>query len=307
MYLVISKLLPLLIILIIGVLLQKSKDISPKVINGLKFIILKISLPAVLFFAFSKVTLEVDYLLLVVLIFLFCCALYFIGYVLKPKLKYEYTAEYFTGFEFGMLGVALFTSIWGIENLPIIAIIALGHEIFIWFVYAPILQYKSSHEVNLIQSSVSFLKSPIIISIVAGIIINIGGLYPVIQNTLLGESIFDTLDKLSVITVPLILIVVGYSIRLKEANFFESIKMIVIRFIIVLALGTGVYYIINLLVGEIDDMFFTAFYAFILLPPPFILPIMMKKEKSDEILFFSNTIIIYTIWSFICFIVLMLL
>ncbi|SNR35148.1 AEC family transporter [Lutibacter flavus] len=306
MDLIISKLIPLLIILLIGVLLQKSKDITPKVINGLKFIILKISLPAVLFFAFSNVTLEVRYSLLFILIFLFCCFLYLIGYFLKPKLKYEYTAEYFTGFEFGMLGVALFSSIWGVENLPIIALVALGHEVFIWFVYAPLLQYKSSHEVHMLQSFISFLKSPIIISIFAGIIVNILDLYPLINSSVLGGSIFNTLNILSVITVPLILIVVGYSIRLKETNWLASVKLVAIRFLTVMVVGIGTYYLILLLVGEIDELFLKAFFAFILLPPPFILPIMMKKD-SDEILFFSNTIIIYTLWSFICFVGLMLL
>lgn len=306
MELVVSKIIPLLLILLIGVVLQKSKDITDQVINGLKFVILKISLPAALFFAFGKANMELNYIVLFLLVFVYCCALYLVGKALKPKLKYEYTATYFTGFEFGMLGVALFTSIWGIENLPLIALIALGHEIFIWFVYAPLLQYKSSNAISFTKSFVSFLKSPIIIAIIAGILVNVTGFYNNLEGTLLGNSIIETLDKLAAITVPLILIVVGYSLRLKSTNWSASIKMVVYRFLTVLVLGILVYWLITVTLGEIDPLFFKAYFAFILLPPPYILPIMMKKD-SDEILFFSNTIIIYTLWSFACFIGLMLL
>ena len=306
MELVISKLLPLVILLFIGGFLQKSKHITPDIINGLKFIILKIALPAVLFFAFSHVKLELNYTLLFILIFLYCCVLFAIGYLFKKKIHYQYLAEYFTGFEFGMLGVALFTSIWGMENLPIIALIALGHELFIWFVYAPLLEYKNAHKITFLQSFTSFLKSPIIIAIILGILVNLFGIFDTIESTLVGKSIFEALTKLSAITIPLILMVVGYSIRIRETKLLESFKLIAIRFATVMLVGTGLYYVITLLIGNIDPIFFKAFFAFILLPPPYILPIMMKKD-STEILFFSNTIILYTLWSFICFIGLVLI
>ncbi|ULC58173.1 hypothetical protein MBM09_09605 [Flaviramulus sp. BrNp1-15] len=305
MSLVISKILPLLFILLIGVILQKSREINEDVISGLKFIILKISLPAALFFAFSKADLELNYTLLFLLVFAYCCLLYVIGFLLKSKLKFEYTAPYFTGFEFGMLGVALFTSIWGIENLSLFALIGLGHELFIWFVYAPILKHKNSDSVSFVNSFLSFLKSPIIIAIVVGILVNVTGIHSTIEANLIGYGIIQTLEILAVITSPLILIVVGYSLRLKSANWMASFKMIFIRFAVVMVLGLGLYQLLVLILGEIDSLFFKAFMAFIILPPPFILPIMMRKD-SDEILFFNNTIIIYTLWSFLCFIGLML-
>lgn len=133
------KLLPILLLLLIGFFAKKKKLFSDTFIEGLKVLIINIALPAVLFDAFSTMTLQVSYLLLFVLIFIYCIMLYGLGYGLHkflPKLFGRfYTKGYMTGFEFGMIGVGLFGAIWGMDQLPIIMLIGFGHELFIWFFY----------------------------------------------------------------------------------------------------------------------------------------------------------------------------
>ena len=43
-----------------------------------------------------------------------------------------------TGFEYGMLAISLFGAAYGLDKIGYIAIVDLGHEIFIWFVFLPL-------------------------------------------------------------------------------------------------------------------------------------------------------------------------
>ena len=60
----IRRLLPVFILLGIGFFAKQKKILSDAFINELKILIIKIALPAVLFDAFSSMTLQVSYLLL---------------------------------------------------------------------------------------------------------------------------------------------------------------------------------------------------------------------------------------------------
>ena len=306
MALMIGKLLPTVLIIIIGILLQKSKDMTADLVSGLKFIIINIGLPSVLFFAFLETKLEYKYIFLFVMVFLLCSALYGLGMFLRRWLGYTFAPGFFTGFEFGMVGVALFTAVWGVEKLPIISLIGLGHEVFIWFVYVPLLEYTNSRQVNLGKTLASFIRSPIIIAIVLGILLNITGLSKVIDQTVLGQSIFDTIDTLSLLTVPLILLVIGHSLTFEQMDWKKSFYYIALRLGAILALGTLVYFLVVSLIGNIDPIFAKAFYGFLLLPPPYILPLFIK-DNEEESKFFSNLIVLYTLVSFIGFIILMLI
>jgi len=306
MALLIAKLLPTVLIIFIGVLLQKVKDITADVILGFKFIIVNIALPCILFFAFVGTNLEYKYLFLVVIVFLLCLVLYGIGILFKRRLPYQFTPGFFTGFEFGMVGIALFTAIWGVEKLPIITLIGLGHEVFIWFVYVPLLEYTNSKQVNILKTLGSFASSPIIIAIILGIILNTTGLFNLMNETILGKGIVDTLQTLSLLTVPLILLVIGHSLTFDQIDWKSSLHYALLRLGLVLVLGTGAYFIIVAIIGNIDEVFTKAFYGFILLPPPYILPLFIKDNET-ETRFFSNVIVLYTIISFFSFVVLMLI
>ena len=114
------RLLPIFLLLVIGFILKLTKLFSDSFIKGLKDLIIKIALPAVLFDAFSTMTLQVSYILLFALIFIYCCLLYGIGVGLHkffPRVFSRFfTKGYMTGFEFGMIGVGLFGAIWGIDK-----------------------------------------------------------------------------------------------------------------------------------------------------------------------------------------------
>ena len=67
---VISKVLPVIWLLFLGNILNRLKFIKQDTINDLKKIVVNLSLPALLFLAFSTAKLEQQYLYLVLVVFL---------------------------------------------------------------------------------------------------------------------------------------------------------------------------------------------------------------------------------------------
>lgn len=301
MYELLRRLLPIFFLLAIGFIAKHRKMFKESFIEELKKLILMIALPAVLFDAFAKMTLQVSYILLFVLVFFYCCLLYLLGNLLHnlfPKIySRAYTAGYLAGFEFGMIGVGLFGAIWGMDKLPIIMLIGFGHELFIWFFYVPLVSIKKNQRFNLIDTLWQFLKTPTIIAIILGILVNLGGIYTKIQGSAIGGSMLAVIEFLKPLTSPLILIVIGYTMIFRRGNFREMAVYILTRLSLVMGLGAILLLAVRFLVSGLDPLFSQAFYAFILLPAPYILPLYIQDQKEGA--FFTQLLVYSTAVSFI--------
>ena len=295
------KLLPIFILLLIGFVAKQRKLFSDSFIEGLKVLIINIALPAVLFDAFSTMRLQVSYLLLFILIFLFCILLYGFGnglYKLFPKLFPRfYTKGYMTGFEFGMIGVGLFGAIWGLDQLWVIMLIGFGHELFIWFFYVLMISKSNNKSFSIVEAIGHFLKTPTILAIVLGVAANLSGIRPMMNENVVGQSLLAAIEFLKPITSPLILIVIGYTMVFRRTHIRESVVYILVRIVLVLGLGTLLLFVIKQLIHDLDPLFTTAFYAFILLPAPYILPLYIREEK--ESVFFTQLLVYSTVVSFV--------
>ncbi|MBN2530741.1 MAG: hypothetical protein JXR76_30415 [Deltaproteobacteria bacterium] len=304
----IISLLPVFLLLAIGFVSRKTGIIGEPAILGLKNVLIKIGLPAALFSAFATADMRVENGWIFLFVFLFCVVLYGVGGLLHQLLPGlfpdEYTNGYFTGFEFGMIGIGLFTAIWGMEKLPTIAMIALGHEVFIWFVYVPVLEARKTGRIQLGNTLRNFFRTPTVVAILLGIGVNISGTYPLFSSKLLGQALINGLKITSGLVAPLILLVIGYSFTFKRIPLGKSIALLVTRWAVVLAIGTLLLSLMLRLV-DVDPFFSTAFFAFILLPPPFILPLFMKPALKKEIAFFSELLLYYTVLSFVAYVVFM--
>ena len=67
-----SRFLPILLLLVIGFISKSIKLFSDSFIEELKGLIIKIALPAVLFDAFSTMELQVSYIMLFVVLLIYC-------------------------------------------------------------------------------------------------------------------------------------------------------------------------------------------------------------------------------------------
>ncbi|MBN1498789.1 MAG: hypothetical protein JW982_01420 [Spirochaetes bacterium] len=300
---ILVKLAPIFILIGTGAAVRASGMLKPDTINDLKKIIINVSLPAILFTAFLKMELKFSYLIIIVLIFSVCILLFLTGIAGKKIFRFpgEYIPYFTTGFEFGMMGAVFFGAAFGLENIGYIAVIALGHEFFIWFVYVTMLNKKLTVKTGLMQTMKSFMSSPVIIAITAGLILNVILPEESLQNIPGTGAVTRSLDYLAGLTVPLILIIVGYNLRINTKILIKGLPVIMFRLFSVTACALFIDKVVFGLFMKPDIMFTAALYTFFILPPPFILPLFIKKENTEELAFINGITVVYSVISIAVF------
>ena len=157
--------------------MQKKQTIKQDTIDEVKNIVLNIALPALLFLNYKNMDLAIEHLGLTVIIFLYFCLLYAIGVgVNKIKgISIPLLPFLMPGCAFGVLGIPLYATVFGIENLPTYSILGIGHEFFIWFFLLVALRMKYSEEKFSFDTIKDFIKNPFIIAVFLGMTLNITG------------------------------------------------------------------------------------------------------------------------------------
>ncbi|HET59422.1 MAG TPA: hypothetical protein ENN32_03545 [Chloroflexi bacterium] len=302
---VFNSVLPILIFLWIGHLLRKRSFFSPETIDNIKNFIVNFTLPAVLFTSFLDIAFRWNYLLLMILVFLLCVFLYLYGRSTKQifRQSWIYFPFLLTGFEFGMLGLSLFGSAYGLENFGKMAILGVPHEFFIWFVYVTLLVRETSTKPSVGSLLKSFLSSPVIIAIFASILLNLSGWAAWLNNAFFADGLFKVLNLLAGLTAPLILLVVGYDIKITPTNIKSSVLVVLLRLGLLIPLALLINRFILSALLNLDRGFQIAFFTLVILPPPFIIPIFMKKGLAEEKAFITNTLMLHTVASIVTFII----
>lgn len=303
--LIINRVLPILLLIALGSGLRRGRLLSENTVDELQKIVVYFALPAVLFTSFLNITLESRYLVLFVIVFALCVGLLVIGGVLRRVLHIDhpYFPFLITGFEYGLLGVSLFGSAYGLENVGYIAVVDLGHETFIWFVFLALLLMRRDGLTRPAEFAVSIVRSPVIIAIVSGIALNLLGAREFLTNSAITGGILNTMQFLSSITVPLILIIVGYSIRIDRQNLRDAALTVGLRMLIIIPLVIVLNaVVINGLLG-LDVPFQAALFTLLILPPPFIVPLYMPSSMSDERQYVNTVLTLSTVVTIVLFVV----
>ena len=301
--LIINKVLPILLLLSLGIWIRKKDFIAPATVADLRKIVVNLALPAVFFISFLDIELQISYLNVSVIVFAICVFLFLLGKLLHRRFatQHEYFPFLMTGFEYGMLGISLFGSAYGLENIAYIAVIGLGHEIFIWFVFLALLLMKRDGTQNVAQLGKAFFKSPVIIAILAGLIFNLLGLREFLYQAPFTGGVINGLQFLTGLTVPLILIIVGYGIQFERSGINESIGLTALRLGILIpsAILISVVVLGNWL--QLEPGFQIGLFTLMILPPPFIIPLYMRPGEDPERGYVNNTLMVYTLASIAIF------
>jgi len=112
----------------------------------------------------------------------------------------------------------------------------------------------------------------------------------------------NTLAFIGTLTVPLILLVVGYGIQLDREGIKEAATPVAVRAAILLPLAL---ILPPLLMGRLlgtDAYAQAALFTLLILPPPFIIPLYMKPDADDERRYVNNVLSLYTVVSIVVFI-----
>ena len=300
---IINRVLPIVLLISLGYLLRRKRFISDKGIDDLRKLIVNLALPAVLFLSFLQIELEVKFLFFIVLTFSLCVTLYGLGKLLEPHFgaDHEYFPFLMTGFEYGMLGISLYGSAYGLDKIGHIAIVDLGHELFIWFIFLALLIKKRDGIQNSRILLTSFLKSPVIIAILSGVLVNLLGVSELLYSLPVSGGVLVTLEYLGNLTVPLILIIVGFGISLDRDYIGEALSVTGLRLVLLLPLAVILStFLVQRWMG-LNEYFQAAIFTLLILPPPFIIPLFMHPEASKEKRYVNNVLTIYTIFTIVLF------
>jgi len=295
-----SRILPIIFLILLGSTIRRTGFLPENTIEDLKKLVVNLALPAVLFISFLNTELKVAYLAIFALTFLLCVALLGLGHLLRRRLdvSHPYFPFLITGFEYGMLGISLFGSVYGLENIGYIAVVDLGHEIFIWFVFLAFLLQQREGIKNAGQLVTTFFKSPVIVGILAGIALNLAGLRELLYNLpMLGSALITTLEFLGNLTIPLILIIIGYGIKFDGQGVREASTVVLIRLGILIPLALFVNHILIRSLLQLDPLFEAAMFTLFILPPPFIVPLYMRPDLPDEKRYVNNVLTLHTVVS----------
>ena len=300
---IINRVLPVLMLIGLGHWVRRSRFLPESTIDDLRKIAVTIALPSVLFVSFLEIELKTEYLVLFVVMFGLCVALFGLGTLLKRLLKIEqaYFPFLITGFEYGMLGISLFGSAYGLEKIGYIAVVDLGHEIFIWFVFLALLLVKRDGLQKPGQLINAFVRSPVIIGILAGLFFNMVGARELLYNSAVTGAVMASLQFLSNLTIPLILIIVGYGIKLDRSGIREALPVLAVRLILLIPLALVLNTVLIRTLLRLEPAFEAAFFTLLVLPPPFIVPLYMRSESADERRYVNNALTLYTLVSIILF------
>jgi malate permease and related proteins len=300
---VIPKILPVFLLISLGVIVRKKSILSSSSIDDLKKVIINLVLPCVFYFAFLKLELQLNFIVLIVGMFVICVLLLLIGFALRP-LKLSESSHFpflFTGFEFGMMGASLFGAVFGIDKVGYIGLVGLGHELFIWFIFATLLVIKRDHSTSFREISRSFIKSPIIIAIVLGTVFNVTGFGKNIEHFSVVQALYISMHFIEGLIVPLILLIIGFGLELRGIRFKSAMAVVMIRLGILIPLALIInQWIVRGFFG-LDVLYEAAVFIFFILPPPFIIPLFMGKELQKEQVEINGVLVVHSFFSLMIF------
>jgi len=303
---IIAKVLPIIFLIVVGNILQRFRYLKYDTVEDLKKIVVNIALPALLFIAFAGTTFQLEYLLIIIIVFAVCALMLFAGRLFQNVFKVEnkYFPALFAGFEAGMLGYSVFVAVYGTDNMFKFAIIDIGQVTFVFLVLISYLQRLNGNALRAKHLVLSFIKSPVIISVFLGILAGGFGVIEAVKNYPVPNSVYETLKLISVLTIPLICLIIGFELKIDLRGLGLPFKIAAVRTAVLFLIAAFVnkFIIVDLL--HLDAVFQIALYTMFILPPPFVIPIFMKDGEGDNKQLILNTISVNIIISLALYLVL---
>ncbi len=302
---VLETILPVLIMLSVGMLLRSRNILSRESINGLKKVVVNITLPAVLLNAFATTTYTFMDVVVPVLMFLVCLAAWGMGYAAEKafKLNSRFIPFLTTGFEAGMLGYALFNMLYGTERTADFARIDLGQVLFVFTLYKILLGIQGNEKTDMKQLLKEMVFSPIIIAILAGVLIGATGLYSALRPSGISGILDSCTSFFAAPTSAIILLTIGYDLVFNDIPWAAAGKAVTLRFVIMMILRFVMIGLLNVFFPSSDLT--PALNVMFILPPPFVLPVF--ADDDDQRVYVSSVLSLATLLSVLGFTVLAVL
>jgi malate permease and related proteins len=295
---ILSRLIPLAAFLGLGAFLRWRSLLSASTVDQMKWLIVHVLLPGVLFKTFLIAHLEPALAAVAGAVFGANVIMYGLGFLLGRGLRHgaRYAPFLTSGMEYGMLGLALFASLYGMGKVEYIAVVDLGHEFFFWFLFIPVFSAREAGSHGFPLKGI--LTSPINLSIVAGLVLNLAGASGAFTSNPAGQGVLALCDMMGAAIGPLILIVIGHSLRFERAAGLDVLFTCLAR--LAMAAG-GAYLVGNFLVRDLlgwPPGYTVAVWVLFLTSPSFSVPVFARPRDPQEQAYIASTIAVYTLITF---------
>jgi len=302
---VIFNILPVITLFTLGYILKHVNFLKEKTIGDVKKIIVNIALPCVLFTAFSSLKMQLSFLPIIIIIFFLSFFLLFLGkWIARPLgFRESYFPFMTTGFEAGMIGYALFLSMYGTENLDKFALVDLGQVVFVFTIYMAFVQRQQNQGKAGSNLAKRLFSSPVILSILLGIITSLLKPYVTIRSSLFLGYVNETIQILANLTVPLICLVIGYELKFEKDGLLAAVKTIVARLVLTITAAFLVNAFIITRLFQLPDIYRKAVFTLFILPPPFVITVFISRKNTKEEAYITNTLSIHVLVTAVLFVI----
>lgn len=285
-----KTLIPILLLILTGVLLKKIKFISDDVIDGVKKIASNVFLPFVIFNALVGTSFSKDTIVIVIAAFFIlsvCFGLGFVGKKLNKKEYRDYIPFASTLFECGMIGYALTEPLVGKENLYHTATIDIAGVLFcftIWIVMMQRIVNQDEKQDNKKENViVSMFKSPTFIAALLGIFFSITGLGKLMLESSVGAIYQNVADMFSAPLTPIILVCLGYGIKITKENILDAFLLVVQRMAIAFVAVAAAWLIFGRFINLTPELKISVLMYYSL-PPSLLISVYPRGKKSQEVM-----------------------
>ena len=297
---ILSKVLPVLVMIALGRLCETRQIINDEQHAGLKAIVGDILLPVVLFQAFFTADYGKRMLLVFVLVFVGYGAALAAGYALRRFVKpYDrFMPLLMTSAEGGMLGYALYALLCGADQTKTYAMVDIGQTVFAYTVFLTALKAAGGEKMTPKFIVKNIVTNKACIGMLSGIVLGALGVYRAIDGTAVGEIVSSLLSFITAPTSALILIIMGYQLHVSRQLLRPVLTTMGLRLGVLAVVCAAVSGILFAVI-PFDKGLLLALMLQYTLPAPFIIP--LYADMGDDAEYVSTTLSLGTVLAVLLF------
>ena len=297
---ILSKVLPVLVMIVLGRLCETKQIINDEQHAGLKAIVGDILLPVVLFQAFFTADYGKRMLLVFVLVFVGYGAALAAGYALRRFVKpYDrFMPLLMTSAEGGMLGYALYALLCGADQTKTYARVDIGQTVFAYTVFLTALKAAGGEKMTPKFIMKNIVTNKGCIGMLSGIVLGALGVYRAIDGTAAGEIVSSLLSFITAPTSALILIIMGYQLHVSKQLLRPVLTTMGLRLGVLAVVCAAVSGILFAVI-PFDKGLLLALMLQYTLPAPFIIP--LYADLGDDAEYVSTTLSLGTVLAVLLF------
>ena len=303
--LILSKTVPVLLVLLFGYFLRRSGTLSLEGNQAMKSLVTTFMLPVVLFHALATVQYSGETMLIIAAMMACELIAFSLGFVLRNKAgKYgKFLPFFLSSFEGGMIGYPLYGILCGEGALGNIATIDIANTIFTFTLFLAFLMATIRGEFTPGEMVSSIAHSTVFWGVFAGILLGATGIMGRFLTTGAGTVYLSAKDMITAPVSCMIILTVGYDLELNREMLRECLKPVLIRILTMTVLLTAM---LTLLPGIFSAQpMRLALILYLLLPPTYVVSAYTKNKEDAA--FVSTATSLYTLISIGVFVILNIL